>query len=86
MSKNDERGEEYICRVTFVGQDSTGTRNVTFEWANGGNMGSDGWPEWAWLIAKDALLFGKKVVIVASGPPASDNFSYISLMSESATK
>jgi hypothetical protein len=61
-----------IGRVVLAGRTSSGSTWVQFNVDNAGGYAST-WPEWAFEIAKDALLTGKKIWVLANGDPFGSN-------------
>jgi hypothetical protein len=61
-----------IGRIVLAGVYSTGDTWVQFN-ADGGSGYASAWPAWAFGIAKDALLSGKKVWVLSNGDPFGSN-------------
>lgn len=51
--------------------------------ADSGPSRSGGWPDWAYPVAREAVLHGKKVQLVADGPPSGDNLIWVANHHES---
>lgn len=71
----------YFGKITFAGQASNGVYNVQFNADNGTGYSST-WPEWAFELAKLALLYSKKVFIIANGEPFGLNLIQVLLFSQ----
>ena len=63
--------DSYIGTVAFAGQNSTGGYQVQFNTSNSGY--SSTWPQWAFELAKSALLSGKQLWVIANGLPFGSN-------------
>ncbi|WP_433292060.1 hypothetical protein ACQP2F_27010 [Actinoplanes sp. CA-030573] len=61
-----------IGRIVLAGRTSANSTWVQFNIDNGGGYAST-WPEWAFAIARDALLNDKKVWVLANGDPFGGN-------------
>lgn len=61
-----------VGTVAFAGSTNTGSKNVQFNVDGGGGYSSN-WPEWAYSIAKDALLNRKKLWVLSNGDPFGSN-------------
>lgn len=68
-----------IGTIAFAGQRSTGTYAVQFN-QQGGNGYSSTWPEWAFELAKEALLHGKRVWVGSNGSPFGSNLTFVHLL------
>jgi|APCry1669188910_1035180.scaffolds.fasta_scaffold20400_2 hypothetical protein len=64
-----------VGTVSYAGSTSTGSKQVQFNIDGGGGYASN-WPEWAYSIAKDALLNRKKLWIISIGDPFGSNLQY----------
>lgn len=64
--------------IAFAGQRATGTFAVQFNDSNGGF--SSTWPQWAFELAKDALLHGKRVWVGSNGQPFGGNLVFVHLL------
>ena len=71
----------YFGKITFAGQASNSIYNVQFNVDNGSGYSST-WPAWAFELAKLALLYGKKVFIIANGDPFGSNLVQILIFSQ----
>lgn len=67
-----------IGRIVLAGRTSSGNTWVQFN-ADGGSGYASTWPEWAFDLAKDALLYGKKVWVISDGSPFGSNLSQVLL-------
>ena len=43
---------------------------------------SSDWPEWAYLLAKEALLYNRKLLVVSTGVPYGPNIAQVLVMHE----
>jgi hypothetical protein len=78
----EARTSSYIGKVAFAGQRSSGSFSVQFN-ADGGSGYSSTWPEWAFNQANSALLNGKKLWVIADGPPFGSNLLTVLVLSTS---
>jgi hypothetical protein len=63
----------FFGTIAFVGESSSGSFEVQFN-DTGTNTGySSTWPQWAFELAKAALLGGKHVLVLANGDPFGSN-------------
>ena len=62
----------YLGKIAFVGQTSGGGYSVQFNVDDDGGYSST-WPQWAFELVKSALLYGKKVFVIANGDPFGSN-------------
>jgi hypothetical protein len=66
-----------IGRIVLAGSSPSGSKLVQ---VNVGNSGfSSVWPEWAFAIAKDALLNNIKVLVISNGDPFGSNLTQVLL-------
>ena len=63
----------YVGTIALVGQDSSGNYQVQFNDTSANTGYSSTWPQWAFELAKDALLGGKGVWVIANGDPFGSN-------------
>lgn len=71
----------YSGRILHAGvQNSAGVKNyfVSFQ-ADDGTSRAGEWPKWAYSVARDALLHGKRVQLVADGTPDGPNLLWIAI-------
>jgi hypothetical protein len=76
---NEVGVSSFIGRVALAGQNSDGTFRVQF------NVDGDGgfvslWPQWAFELAKAALLSDKRIWVISKGDPMGDNLLQVSLV------
>lgn len=71
----------YFGKIAFAGQASNGIYNVQFNADNGSGYSST-WPLWAFELAKAALLYGKKVFIIANGDPFGSNLVQVLIFAQ----
>jgi hypothetical protein len=67
-----------VGRIGSIGRYSDGSGSVEFYVSGGSGYGS-AWPEWAFDLARDALLHGKQVRVIATGDPYGDNLVQVDL-------
>jgi hypothetical protein len=67
-----------VGTVAFAGSTNTVSKNVQFN-VDGGGVYSSNWPEWAYSIAKDALLKRKKLWVISTGDPFGTNLQLVYL-------
>ncbi len=65
--------------IAFAGQNSTGSFSVQFNVQNGGGF-SSAWPQWAFSLAKDALLGNKRVWVGSDGDPFGSNLAFVLIL------
>jgi hypothetical protein len=68
----------HIGRVVLAGSSSSGSNWVQFNVDGGGGYASS-WPQWAFSIARDALLHNTKVWVIANGDPFGSNLTQVLL-------
>jgi hypothetical protein len=61
--------------IAFAGQYATGTYAVQYNDQNGGF--SSEWPQWAFELAKDALLGNRRVWVASNGEPFGANLVFV---------
>jgi hypothetical protein len=61
--------------IAFAGQYATGSYNVQYNNQNGGF--SSTWPQWAFELAKEALVSGKRVWVASNGDPFGSNLVFV---------
>ena len=64
--------------IAFAGQYATGGYAVQYNDQNGGF--SSTWPQWAFELAKAALLGSKKVWVASNGDPFGTNLVFVLIM------
>jgi hypothetical protein len=71
----------YFGKIAFAGQAANGIYNVQFN-ADNGTGYSSVWPVWAFELAKSALLYDKRLVIIANGDPFGSNLVQVLIFSQ----
>jgi hypothetical protein len=61
--------------IAFAGQYATGSFAVQYNSPTGGF--SSTWPEWAFNLAKDALLGNRRVWVASNGDPFGSNLVFV---------
>jgi hypothetical protein len=64
--------------IAFAGRHSTGDYAVQYNDQNGGF--SSAWPQWAFELAKDALLGNKRVWVASNGDPFGSNLVFVMIL------
>jgi len=64
--------------IAFAGQYGTGTLAVQYNDQNGGFSSS--WPQWAFELAKAALLANKRVWVASNGDPFGPNLVFVMIL------
>jgi hypothetical protein len=64
-----------VGTIAFAGQYASGSYNVQYNNSDGGF--SSEWPQWAFELAKDALLGGKRVWVASNGDPFGFNLVFV---------
>jgi hypothetical protein len=67
----------FFGTIAFAGRTYNGDYNVQFNDENSNVGYSSVWPEWAFAMARDALMGGKKVLVLAIGDPYGNNLVQI---------
>jgi hypothetical protein len=67
-----------IGRVVLAGSSASGVKWVQFN-VDGGSGYASSWPDWAFAIARDALLNNIKVWVLANGDPFGSNLTQVLL-------
>lgn len=76
----DQIGASFqIGRIALAGQRSNGSFWVQFNIDGNGGFASS-WPEWAFELAKSALLSNKRVWVISNGDPFGSNISMVVLL------
>ncbi|MFE7630132.1 hypothetical protein [Kocuria sp. NPDC057446] len=57
-----------VGTIAFAGYNVSGSHSVQFNVQDGGGYSSS-WPQWAFELAKDALLGSKRVWVASNGDP-----------------
>jgi hypothetical protein len=65
--------------IAFAGQYATGSYAVQFNAQNAGGYSSS-WPQWAYELAKDALLGNKRVWVASNGDPFGSNLVFVLIL------
>ncbi|HYY80601.1 MAG TPA: hypothetical protein VFD04_15670 [Actinomycetes bacterium] len=63
----------FFGTIAFVGENSSGAFEVQFNDTASNTGYSSFWPQWAFELAKAALLGGKNVLVLANGDPFGSN-------------
>ncbi|GII01546.1 hypothetical protein [Planobispora takensis] len=63
----------FTGRIAFAGQNSSGNHSVQFNDENANTGYSSTWPQWAFELAKAALLGNKRVWVLSNGSPFGNN-------------
>lgn len=71
--------QAFIGTIAFAGQNSNGSFSVQFNVQNGSGFSST-WPQWAFSLAKDALVAGKRVWVGSNGDPFGSNLVFVFLL------
>ncbi len=64
--------------AAFAGQYATGSYAVQYNDQNGGY--SSAWPQWAFELAKAALLGGKRLWVASNGDPFGSNLVFVMIL------
>jgi hypothetical protein len=64
--------------IAFAGRYASGDFAVQYNDQNGGF--SSAWPAWAFELAKDALLGGKRVWVASNGDPFGSNLVFVMIL------
>ena len=67
-----------VGTVAFAGRYSSGDFSVQFNTDTGGF--SSTWPQWAFELAKDALLGNKRIWVASNGDPFGANLVFVMVM------
>ena len=67
-----------IGTIAFAGQYATGSYAVQYNDQNGGF--SSTWPQWAFELAKAALLGSKKIWVASNGDPFGTNLVFVLIL------
>ena len=67
-----------IGTIAFAGQNANGSFSVQYNVQNGG--GFSAWPQWAFSLAKDALLANKRVWVGSNGEPFGSNLVFVLIL------
>ena len=65
--------------IAFAGRYASGDYAVQYNNSAGGF--SSAWPQWAFDLAKDALLGGKRVWVASNGDPFGSNLVFVLILS-----
>jgi hypothetical protein len=65
--------------IAFAGRHSSGDYAVQYNDQNGGF--SSAWPQWAFELAKAALLANKRVWVASNGDPFGSNLAFVMILS-----
>jgi hypothetical protein len=71
--------QSLIGTIAFAGQNANGSFSVQFNVQNGGGF-SSAWPQWAFSLAKDALLANKRVWVGSNGDPFGSNLAFVLIL------
>ncbi len=69
----------YVGKISLAGQNSVESYYVQFN-VEGGSSYSSVWPGWAFELAKLALLYGKRLLILANGDPFGSNLVQVLIL------
>jgi hypothetical protein len=72
--------QAFVGTIALVGQDSSGNYDVQFNDSNTNIGYSSGWPQWAFELAKTAMLASKQVVLLANGDPFGFNLVSVAIL------
>jgi hypothetical protein len=75
---NSQALSSNIGKIVLAGSSPSGSKWVQFN-ADGGSGFASTWPQWAFEIAKDALLNNVKVWVIANGDPFGSNLTQVLL-------
>lgn len=64
--------------IAFAGRHASGGFSVQYNDQNGGFSSS--WPQWAYELAKDALLGNKRVWVASNGSPFGSNLIFVLIL------
>jgi hypothetical protein len=64
--------------IAFAGQDANGSYSVQYNNQKGGF--SSAWPQWAFELAKAALLANKRVWVASNGDPFGFNLVFVLIL------
>lgn len=64
--------------IAFAGQYASGGYAVQYNDQNGGF--SSTWPQWAFELARDALIGGKRVWVASNGDPFGSNLVFVLIL------
>ena len=64
--------------IAFAGQYATGDYAVQYNDQNGGFSSS--WPQWAFELAKQAVLGGRRVWVASNGDPFGSNLVFVMIL------
>jgi hypothetical protein len=67
-----------VGRIGSIGRYADGSGSVEFYVSGGSGYGSE-WPEWAFDLARDALLHSKQGRVIAKGDPYGENLVQVDL-------
>ena len=71
----------YVGTIANVGQNSGGGNQVQFDDPSTNTGYASAWPQWAFGLAKSALLAGKEVLLVTNGVPFGSNLINVLILS-----
>jgi hypothetical protein len=71
--------QSLIGTIAFAGQNANGSFSVQFNVQNGGGF-SSAWPQWAFSLAKDAVLANKRVWVGSNGDPFGSNLAFVLIL------
>jgi hypothetical protein len=71
--------QSLIGTIAFAGQNANGSFSVQYNVQNGGGF-SSAWPQWAFSLAKDALLANKRVWVGSNGDPFGSNLVFVLIL------
>jgi hypothetical protein len=72
--------QPFFGTITIMGRMSSGKSAVTFLDSSSNLSWGSEWPQWAYELARDALLGGKRVLVVSNGDPSGPNLIAVLLL------
>jgi hypothetical protein len=74
-----DAASSFVGEVVSAGRESNGKFFVNY--IAGGAGYYSFWPQWAFDLAKSALLYGKRLGVVSNGAPYGENLLYVDILS-----
>lgn len=71
----------YLGKIAFAGQAANGSYYVQFNTESGAGYSSV-WPAWAFELAKSALLYNKRLFLIANGDPFGQNLIQVLMLAQ----
>ncbi len=72
--------QAFVGTIALAGQDSSGNYEVQFNDTNANIGYASEWPQWAFELAKTALLASKQVLLLAGGDPFGFNLASVAIL------